>query len=69
MAEHDPAYELRLSHREPVADLIRGFGHEDWVAELDFATLERVSEGSVSPDLRAREDGMIWRLRWGERWL
>jgi len=60
---------LLFSHSQMVADLIRGFVHEDWVADLDFATLERVSEKSASADLRTREDDMIWRLRWGERWL
>ena len=69
MAEHDPSYKLLFSHRELVTDLIRGFVHEDWVAELDFSTLERVSALSVSHDLREREDDMIWRLRWGGRWL
>jgi len=69
MAEHDPSYKLLFSHSQMVADLIRGFVHEDWVADLDFATLERVSEKSASADLRTREDDMIWRLRWGERWL
>jgi predicted transposase YdaD len=69
MAEHDSSYKLLFSHSQMVADLIRGFVHEDWVADLDFATLERVSEKSVSADLRTREDDMIWRLRWGERWL
>ena len=69
MAEHDPSYKLLFSHSEMVADLIRGFVREDWVEELDFSTLERVSEASVSHDLREREDDMIWRLRWSERWL
>ena len=35
-----------------VADLIRGFVREDWVSSLDFDTLERVSEISISQDLR-----------------
>jgi hypothetical protein len=52
-----------------VADLIRGFVREQWVEELDFSTLERVSEMRGSHDLREREDDMIWRLRWGGRWL
>ena len=69
MAFHDPSYKLLFSHREMVTDLIRGFVHEDWVAELDFNTLERVSASAISHDLREREDDMIWRLRWGERWL
>ena len=69
MAEHDQSYKLLFSHREMVADLVRGFVREDWVAGLDFDTLERVREISVSHDLREREDDIIWRLRWGERWL
>jgi predicted transposase YdaD len=69
MAKHDPSYKLLFSHSQMAADLIRGFVNEDWVADLDFATLERVREKSVSADLRTREDDMIWRLRLGERWL
>jgi hypothetical protein len=69
MATYDPSYKLLFSHRDLVADLIRGFVQEDWVAELDFSTLQRVSEISVSHDLREREGDMIWRLRWGERWI
>lgn len=69
MAKHHPSYKLLFSHRDLVADLIRGFVHEDWVEQLDFTTLQRVSEIGVSHDLREREDDMIWRLRWGERWV
>jgi hypothetical protein len=69
MVPHDPSYKLLFSHRDLVADLIRGFVQEDWVGELDFSTLQRVSEISVSHDLREHEDDMIWRLRWGERWI
>ena len=69
MTEHDPSYKLLFSHREMVADLVRGFIHEDWVAALDFDTLERVREIGTSHDLREREDDILWRLRWGERWL
>ena len=69
MAKHDSSYKLLFSHHEMVADLIRGFVREDWVDGLDFSTLERASEIGVSHDLREREDDMIWRLRWGERWL
>ena len=69
MPDHDPSYKLLFSHRDLVADLIRGFVQEDWVAQLDFTTLQRVSEITVSHDLREREDDMIWRLRWGERWV
>ena len=52
-----------------VADLLRGFVHEDWVRGLDFATLERVGDGYVSDDLRERVDDIVWRVRMGPDWL
>ena len=63
MPEHDSSYKLLFAHRKMVADLIRGFVHEDWVSALDFDTLERVSEIHLSQDLREREDDILWRLR------
>ena len=67
--EHDPSYKLLFSHPEMVADLLRGFVHEAWVAELDFASLEKVSGSYVADDLREREEDVIWRVRWGTEWL
>jgi hypothetical protein len=69
MADHDNGYKLLFSHPAMVEDLLRGFVHEDWVAELDFATLEKVSGTFVADDLRDREDDVIWRVRWGREWL
>jgi flagellar biosynthesis/type III secretory pathway protein FliH len=70
MADHDHSYKLLFSHAEMVADLIRGFVHEDWVRDLDFSTLERVEASFVTRELRERESDIIWRVRWGgERWL
>ena len=42
---------------------MRGFVEEDWVALLDFSTLEKVSGSYVTDDLRDREDDIIWRIR------
>lgn len=69
MAPHDPAYKQLFSHPEMVTDLVRGYVAEDWVDEIDFTTLERVADSFVSDDLREREDDIIWRVRWGGRWL
>ncbi len=63
MPEHDASYKLLFSHREMVADLIRGFVDGDWTRALDFETLERVREIGVSHDLREREDDILWRVR------
>jgi hypothetical protein len=69
MPDYDHSYKLLFSHPEMVSDLLRGFVHEDWVAQVDFATLERFSGSYVSDDLREREDDIIWRVRWGPDWL
>ncbi len=52
-----------------MADLLRGFVRKEWVEQIDFATLERVSGSYVTDDLREREDDIIWRVRWGKDWL
>lgn len=67
--DHDHSYKLLFSHPEMVADLIRGFVREDWVQQLDFTSLEKVSGSYVADDLREREDDVIWRVRWGQEWL
>lgn len=70
MAEHDTGYKRLFSHPEMVADLLRGFVHEEWVRDLDFSTLERVSGSYVTPELRSHESDVVWRVRWErDRWL
>ena len=70
MADHDNGYKRLFSHPEMVADLLRGFVREEWVARLDFSTLERVSGSYVTPKLASRESDVVWRVRWeGDRWL
>ena len=67
--DHDHSYKLLFSHADMVADLLRGFVHEPWVGEIDFASLEMVSGSYVADDLREREDDIIWRVRLGREWL
>ena len=64
MAGNDPYYRLFFSHSRMVEDLLRGFVREDWVARLDFGTLERVNGSFVSEDLKDRRNDVVWRLRW-----
>ncbi|HEX9942582.1 MAG TPA: Rpn family recombination-promoting nuclease/putative transposase, partial [Thermoanaerobaculia bacterium] len=53
-----------------VADLLRGFVREEWVQDLDFSTLARVSGSFVTPEWSSRESDVVWRVRWGsDRWL
>jgi predicted transposase/invertase (TIGR01784 family) len=70
MGNHDHSYKLLFSHAEMVADLLRGFVHEEWVRELDFSTLQKVNANWTSDRLRRRDSDVVWRLRWGkDRWL
>ena len=69
MKTHDPSYKLLFSHPQMVRDLLVGFVAEPWVAELDFTTLEQVSGSYVADDLRDREDDLLWRVRFRDRWL
>ncbi len=41
--DHDTGYKLLFSHPDRVADLLRGFVRDDWVTDLSFSTLERVT--------------------------
>jgi hypothetical protein len=67
--EHDKSYKKIFSHPQIIQDLLEGFVSEPWVAELDFATLETVKDSFVSDDFRERHDDIIWRIRWGPKWL
>ncbi|EIJ42011.1 hypothetical protein BegalDRAFT_1108 [Beggiatoa alba B18LD] len=67
--EHDPSYKRFFSHPEMVKDLLEGFVAEEWVKELDFKTLEKVSGQFTSHDLRSRDNDVIWRINWRDKWL
>ena len=67
--EHDASYKLLFSHARMVEDLLHGFVHEAWVREVDYRTLERVSDSQISDDLRSRRDDLVWRVRRGPDWL
>jgi predicted transposase YdaD len=65
MGKHDHTYKILFSHPRMVRDLLDGFVSGDWRAQLDFDTLQRVSDNYVSDDLRARADDIVWRVRCG----
>ncbi|MBF0415433.1 MAG: Rpn family recombination-promoting nuclease/putative transposase [Magnetococcales bacterium] len=69
MSDHDSGYKLLFSHPDMVRDLLQGFVKEEWVEQLDFSSLEKVSGSYVADDLRDREDDVIWRVRWEKEWL
>lgn len=69
MADHDFGYKRLFSHPEMIRDLLLGFVPAEWVAELDFSTLEKYPTEFVDDRLRHRRSDVIWRVRWGKEWL
>jgi predicted transposase YdaD len=69
--QNDASYKRLYAHAELVADLLRSCIREAWVAQLDFATLERVNGSHVDQKLQQRHSDVIWRCRWRHtpRWV
>lgn len=67
--DHDTGYKLLFSHPEMVHDLLTGYVPGEWIAEADFATLERINASYVSETLKQRHDDLVWRVRMKDRWL
>ena len=67
--DHDHGYKRLFSHPEMIRDLLVGFVREPWIAELDFATLEKYPTEFIDDRLQQRRNDVIWRLRWGADWL
>ncbi|WP_418647472.1 Rpn family recombination-promoting nuclease/putative transposase [Thauera butanivorans] len=60
---YDGLYKQLFSDPAMVEALLRGFVHEDWVAQIDFATLEKPNGHYVSEELLQRSDDILWRVR------
>lgn len=60
---HDSIYKQVFSHPQVVEALLRGFVHEDWVAHIDLATLEKANNQYVSEELLQRSNDVIWRVQ------
>jgi hypothetical protein len=67
MGDHDHSYKLLFAHPRLVRELVETFVGGDWITEVDFDSLERVSDNYISDDLRARADDIVWRGRCGDR--
>ena len=61
---HDSAYKQFFSDPKMVESLLRDFVSADFIADLDFSTLERCSGSYVTDDLRERHDDIVWRVGW-----
>ncbi len=48
---------------------MRDFVSEDWIAQIDFTTLENCNSTFISDDLHERRDDIIWRVRLNDEWF
>ncbi|RMF43704.1 MAG: transposase, partial [Planctomycetota bacterium] len=69
MSDNDAGYRRLFSDKRMVADLIRGYVPQSWVADLDLDTLEMLSGSFVAEEYRRRESDVIWRVRFRDQWL
>jgi len=66
---HDHSYKRLFSHAEMVSQLLQTFVQEDWVADLEFGSLQKVDGSFVTKEFREREDDVIWRVKFQDKWL
>ena len=65
----DPNYKRIFSFPRMVEDLLRGFLPGQWLAELDFSTLDKLPAEYVSDELLRRHGDCVWRVRRRGEWL
>ena len=65
----DPNYKRIFSFPRMVEDLLRGFLPGQWLAELDFSTLDKLPAEYVSDELLQRHGDCVWRVRRRGEWL
>ena len=66
---HDEVYKRLFAFPRMVEDLLRGFVRGEWVEEVDFSTLQKLSAEYVGEELRRRCGDTVWRVRRPDHWL
>ena len=66
---HDQHYRRLFAFPRLVEDLLRGFVGGDWLEDVDFSTLGKLSADYVSEERRARRGDTVWRVRRRDAWL
>ena len=66
---HDPIYRELFAFPDMVRDLLRAVGDADWIAEVDFDTLEKLPAEHVGDRGQTRRGDAAWRVRFRNGWL
>ena len=65
----DASYKTLFATPKAVRELILGFIPDEWLHDLDYATLERVSGSYDTDELCDRADDILWRFQVGGVWV
>ena len=60
---HDEVYKRLFAFPRMVEDLLRGFVRGEWVDDIDFSTLRKLSAEYIGEELRRRHGDTVWRVR------
>ncbi len=66
---HDENYKRLFAFPRMVEDLLRGFVGGEWIDEVDFSSLHKLSAEYVSDELRERRGDAVWRVGRRGGWL
>ena len=66
---HDPIYRRLFGFPRMVGDLLRVVGHDDWIADVDLDTLEKLPAEHVGDSGQTRRGDAVWRVRFRGGWL
>ena len=68
-AMHDLIYRRLFAFPDMVRDLLRAVGDDDWIADIDLDTLEKLPAEHVGDSGKARHGDAAWRVRFRNGWL
>ena len=68
-AMHDPIYKRLFAFPRMVGDLLRAVGDPDWLGDVDWGTLEKLSAEHVGDSGQRRLGDAAWRVRFSNGWL
>ena len=66
---HDENYKRIFAFPRVIEDLLRAFVPGDWLEEVNFATLNKLSTEYISDELLKRHGDNVWRMRLRKNWL
>ena len=65
----DPTYRRLFTFPRMVEDLLRAVVRGDWIDEVDFSTLRKLSADHVGDQGMQRRGDAVWRVRFRNSWL